>query len=222
MTRQEANRIILRILIEYVEDNPDIRFHQMLHNLNITKQVVTPDGKFYLEDLYNMEPVKVLELMSNDPEQPTTPTRPEGRGITFRDIVCYDERYEEDHDEIRYLIEEENVLTYDDWVKHYDMDGRIMIMKSPDWGMEGWDGRNDYHFACGPSIGDECVSDSIYIDWYIEDVIKRQGLPNMIETQLAENYHGVNVGNDADANKIYDLLIKGFKEDGFEVVEVHP
>ena len=61
MTRQEANRTILRILSEYVEDNPDIRFHQMLHNLNLTKQVVTPEGNFYLEDLYNMEPEKALE-----------------------------------------------------------------------------------------------------------------------------------------------------------------
>ena len=61
MTRQEANREIINILSQYVEDNPDIRFHQMLHNLNLDEQHITEGGEYLCKDLYNMEPVRALE-----------------------------------------------------------------------------------------------------------------------------------------------------------------
>lgn len=61
MTRQEANREIIKILSQYVEDNPDIRFHQMLHNLNLEEQVFTESGEYLCKDLYNLEPQKALE-----------------------------------------------------------------------------------------------------------------------------------------------------------------
>lgn len=63
MTRQEANRQIIQILSQYIEENPDIRFHQALHNLNLEEQVVTEGGQYLCKDLYNLEPQKALEKM---------------------------------------------------------------------------------------------------------------------------------------------------------------
>ena len=67
MNRQEANRLILEILSKYVEDSPDIRFHQMLVNLDVTLQNLIlekngfPSGGMEGVDQYNEESVKTLE-----------------------------------------------------------------------------------------------------------------------------------------------------------------
>lgn len=37
MTRLEANRILVKILAQYIEQYPDIRFGQALSNLNMVK-----------------------------------------------------------------------------------------------------------------------------------------------------------------------------------------
>ena len=39
MTRQEANRKIISLLMHQVEINPDFRFGQIVHNLNMLKQM---------------------------------------------------------------------------------------------------------------------------------------------------------------------------------------
>lgn len=66
MTRLEANREIVKILAEQVENNPDMRFIQLLVNLDMIKN---PSGEHYNEEpnltlgfikssvLYNLPPV---------------------------------------------------------------------------------------------------------------------------------------------------------------------
>jgi hypothetical protein len=64
MTRLEANLKILDVIKQYVFDNPTMRFHQVLFNLNInefseqTKQNIKKidfDGKTEFKDKYNQE-----------------------------------------------------------------------------------------------------------------------------------------------------------------------
>lgn len=50
--RQEANRTILEILTQAVEQNPDCRFHQLLQNLGIE---VPHTDQFYEESTQTLE-----------------------------------------------------------------------------------------------------------------------------------------------------------------------
>ena len=50
MTRQEANREIVRILSAVVEDAPEQRFGQILANLGIINYELQPDGSVKCED----------------------------------------------------------------------------------------------------------------------------------------------------------------------------
>ena len=69
MNRQELNREIIKKVVEYNEKYPDIRFHQILLNLNIA--VIDPEfdnsgrptGNMVGKDLYNEEPSKTLKRM---------------------------------------------------------------------------------------------------------------------------------------------------------------
>jgi len=70
MNRQDSNRKILEILSKYIEDAPDIRFHQALVNINITVQdpefdskTGRPTGRMISRDQYNEEPKETLKRM---------------------------------------------------------------------------------------------------------------------------------------------------------------
>lgn len=60
MTRLEANLKILDYIEQYICNNPDVRFHQALFNLNINEFETKDDlGRIevlpYLKDKYNQE-----------------------------------------------------------------------------------------------------------------------------------------------------------------------
>lgn len=55
MTRQEANRKILEIISDYVEKCPDMRFWQLLYNLNIVR-----GEPFEIQDDFARESVEIL------------------------------------------------------------------------------------------------------------------------------------------------------------------
>ena len=64
MTRLEANRLIILILEQYIEEYPDIRFSQALLNLGV---VVDWDGdKRAWEDDFYLESEKLLERIKNE------------------------------------------------------------------------------------------------------------------------------------------------------------
>jgi hypothetical protein len=74
MTRLEANLKILDYIKQYVSDNPTIRFHQVLFNLNInefseqTKENIKKidfDGKTEFKDRYNEESSSTLLKLEN-------------------------------------------------------------------------------------------------------------------------------------------------------------
>jgi len=65
MTRQEANRDIIKKISEYNERYPDMRFHQILYNLDINQGELemkegVSTGNLVLIDKYNEESVKTL------------------------------------------------------------------------------------------------------------------------------------------------------------------
>jgi predicted transcriptional regulator len=56
MTRLEANREIVKILSEQVENNPDMRFYQLLNSLDNIIQ--SPKDAFYEESKDTLEHIK--------------------------------------------------------------------------------------------------------------------------------------------------------------------
>lgn len=63
MTRQEANRAIIRLLQWQVESYPDLRFGQILVNSNALELEVNKDGSVYAIDPFNEEPEDMLNRM---------------------------------------------------------------------------------------------------------------------------------------------------------------
>lgn len=74
MNRQEANRQILKRITDMVENQPDMRFQQILFSVGVSKNAYPfnlPDGKpdyekQYCEDLFGEESVKTLERINGN------------------------------------------------------------------------------------------------------------------------------------------------------------
>lgn len=66
MTRKEANLKIMKILKDYIEERPDLRFTQILYNLGINTSEVIKDldtgfDRYFFVDNYNEESTKTLK-----------------------------------------------------------------------------------------------------------------------------------------------------------------
>jgi len=61
MTRQEANKRILEILIEEVNGQPDIRFGQLLRNLGAISEEREVDGPMLWANEFYLEPQDLLQ-----------------------------------------------------------------------------------------------------------------------------------------------------------------
>ena len=61
MTRQEANMEILRRLGKKIIECPDLRFSQILFNLNLVEP--SPDDGHYWADDFYIEPQEMLKRM---------------------------------------------------------------------------------------------------------------------------------------------------------------
>jgi len=71
MNRQEANREILNELQKAVEKHPQLRFHQLLYNMDVQISVPKLDKNghmagMYFEDLHHEESEKTLERITKD------------------------------------------------------------------------------------------------------------------------------------------------------------
>lgn len=67
MNRQEANRVILKKITEMVEAAPDLRFHQILINMDVnqTEMVgIAPNERMMCKDLFHEESTKTLERIT--------------------------------------------------------------------------------------------------------------------------------------------------------------
>ena len=71
MSRQEANRKIIQELSKAVEKYPDLRFHQLLYNMDV--QVPVPilnehghQEGMHFKDLHSEESSKTLDRMLKD------------------------------------------------------------------------------------------------------------------------------------------------------------
>lgn len=65
MNRQEANKKILEIVTSAVENNPDLRFIQILWNLNIIDSKKFGDEKIIVIDRFYEEPEETLKRIYN-------------------------------------------------------------------------------------------------------------------------------------------------------------
>ncbi len=68
MNRQEANRQIVKRITDMVENQPDLRFHQVLNSLgitirNISTKIEDRNNPITIPDLIHEESVKTLERM---------------------------------------------------------------------------------------------------------------------------------------------------------------
>ena len=71
MSRQESNRKIIEELSKAIENNPDLRFHQLLYNMDIQVPVpiINDFGEqegMHFADLHGEESSKTFERMSKD------------------------------------------------------------------------------------------------------------------------------------------------------------
>lgn len=65
--RQDANKAIVQMISAMVENNPHLRFHQILHNLGIVEtQMVgqAPNEKLFCKDLFHEESVDTLKRIN--------------------------------------------------------------------------------------------------------------------------------------------------------------
>lgn len=60
-SRQEFNREILKRISEYNEKYPDMRFHQILHNLGIIRIQLNSEGLRLVFDQYSEESKETLK-----------------------------------------------------------------------------------------------------------------------------------------------------------------
>ena len=90
------------------------------------------------------------------------------------------------------LDSDEEVLEY------FELNGEIMLSKN------NWE-NNTYQFHCGPSIGNGCVSDSVFICDYLETKLKQIGLLRNCDLNIAENYHMFRFDNIEDADKVKEI-----------------
>ena len=67
MTRQQANKEILRILSVMVEIFPDMRFGQLLANADVLKYDPHSSGIKTIRDEYHLESKDLLERVKNSP-----------------------------------------------------------------------------------------------------------------------------------------------------------
>lgn len=65
MTRQQANKEILRTLLALVECYPDMRFHQLLVNADVLKTDARPGGAPEVRNEYHMESEALLERIKH-------------------------------------------------------------------------------------------------------------------------------------------------------------
>lgn len=71
MNRQENNRKIIQELSKAVEKYPDLRFHQLLYNMDVQVPVLIlnenghPEG-MHFKDLHSEESLKTFERIKKD------------------------------------------------------------------------------------------------------------------------------------------------------------
>lgn len=68
MNRQEANRLILQQISNMIEGAQDLRFHQILVNMDINQTELVgeiPNQKMIGKDLYNEESVTTLKRITS-------------------------------------------------------------------------------------------------------------------------------------------------------------
>ncbi len=105
------------------------------------------------------------------------------------------------------LSEDESIVEY------FELTGGIFI------GTDGYmepDEFDDYnYFYMGPVYEENGLSDSIYIDVYVESVCKKLGF--QIEVGVSENQHGIMAACKSDLSDKINMIIRFVETDGFEV-----
>lgn len=107
--------------------------------------------------------------------------------------------------------------TEKDFMDYFELNGEIMMRKEFHVNYGFGHIEADFEFYCGPSIGDGCVSDSVYIDSYLQKICKDLNIK--CDIGVAENYHTLRiVGDNKDLaegnfNKIKDRISQDFKVD---------
>ena len=106
--------------------------------------------------------------------------------------------------------------TLEGFMEFFELTGDIMLEKCG-WNDVRFDGDIDFNFYCGPSIGDACVSDSVYFNDYLKNIFKELEI-NYDGLDAAENYHMFTDITDVEVadelfEKIKSCIEKDFKID---------
>jgi hypothetical protein len=104
----------------------------------------------------------------------------------------------------------EKIPTDEEIIDLYELTGEVMICKGDKWLDESED-CDEFFFYCGPSIGNGCVSDTIFIDKYLS--VMAMSLDIKLYIQASENFHEILVSTKEEANEIYDRIKEYIKKD---------
>tara|TARA_R110000772_G_scaffold64185_1_gene143531 strand:- start:1771 stop:2172 length:402 start_codon:yes stop_codon:yes gene_type:complete len=108
----------------------------------------------------------------------------------------------------------EGERTIENFMDYYELDGKFMMGRL----FEDYDGdiRTDFH--CGPSVGDGCISDSIYTDGYLNRIICKE-LNINCDVGAWENGHCLmNMKSLEEGQLAYDRIRERISQD-FEVID---
>ena len=100
--------------------------------------------------------------------------------------------------------------TDEEIIKYFELTGEVVICKSDFWHDESED-CDEFFFYCGPSIGNGCVSDTIFIDGYLS--VMEMSLDIKLWIQASENFHEIVVNTKEEANEIFDRIKEYIKRD---------
>jgi len=69
--RQESNRVLVQLISDMVEKYPDLRFHQILHLLDVVvpRESMTGDREDGMQDLFYEESVNTLDRVGKAAEK---------------------------------------------------------------------------------------------------------------------------------------------------------
>lgn len=70
--RQESNKVLVQLITDMVEKHPDLRFHQILHSLDIVipiEGMMAGEVHTGMQDLFYEESVKTLDRVSKAVEK---------------------------------------------------------------------------------------------------------------------------------------------------------
>ena len=107
------------------------------------------------------------------------------------------------------------ILTIPQVLSEYDLEDTELFFDKGDHWPKVLEKYDEYYFYCGPKTTDDSLSDTVYINEYLEIICKELGISDDVEIGSAENMHTLLTAKTAEEadilyNKLRERLLKDF------------